>query len=196
MAIHAAGVRLAAGHLRLADRYYSTKNAVPLDESRLVLNTRSSNALDFALLVQDLVPLLAAYEHAWRTGDGQTRLELADAICQGISPDPDLFVNRVELLGAYSMIEPLFVTTDGDGQAVYTPMGRRHVQLLRITRGCSVACRHRWRGLFTLQAGRGRLFPIRSPLRVLIRSRGAHGVQDVAARCRDALRAGRCLRGG
>ena len=135
MAIHAAGVRLAAGHLRSQIRYYSTKNAVPLDESRLVLNTRSSNALDFALLVQDLVPLLAAYEHAWRTGDGQTRLELADAICQGISPDPDLFVNRVELLGAYSMIEPLFVTTDGDGQAVYTPMGRRHVQLLQDYEG-------------------------------------------------------------
>jgi hypothetical protein len=42
-----------------------------------------------------------------------------------------LFLNRVELLGAYSMIEHLFITTDPDGQAVYTPMGRRHVQLLQ-----------------------------------------------------------------
>ena len=63
--------------------------------------------------------------------DVQQRLDLAGAILQGVSPDPELFLNRVELLGAYSMIEHLFVTTDGDGHAVYTPMGRRHVQLLR-----------------------------------------------------------------
>jgi hypothetical protein len=42
-----------------------------------------------------------------------------------------LFLNRVELLGAYSMIEHLFITTDRDGQVVYTPIGRRHVQLLQ-----------------------------------------------------------------
>ncbi len=129
--IHKAGVRMAAGHLRSQIRYYSTKNAVPLDENGLVLSTRSSNALDFALLIQELVPLLDAYEHAWHSDDGQKRLELADAICQGISPDPELFLNRVELLGAYSMIEHLFITTDRDGHAVYTPMGRRHVHLLQ-----------------------------------------------------------------
>src|SRR5262249_31062455 len=56
--------------------------------------------------------------------------ELADAICQGISPDPELFLNRVELLGPYSMIEPLFITTDRDGHAAYTLMGARHVRLL------------------------------------------------------------------
>jgi len=128
--IHKAGVRMAAGHLRSQIRYQSVKKAVSLDEQSLVLSTRDSNALDFALLIQDLVPLLAAYEDAWQRGDNRTRLELADAICQGISPDPELFVNRVELLGAYSMIEPLFITTDADGHAVYTPMGRRHVQLL------------------------------------------------------------------
>ena len=97
----------------------------------LVLSTRNSNALDFALLIQDLVPLLEAYENACHSDDGQKRLELADAICQGISPDPELFLNRVELLGAYSMIEHLFITTDRDGHVVYTPMGRRHVQLLQ-----------------------------------------------------------------
>ena len=32
----------------------------------LVLSTRDSNALDFALLIQELVPLLEAYEHAWQ----------------------------------------------------------------------------------------------------------------------------------
>jgi hypothetical protein len=129
--IHKAGVRMAAGHLRSQIRYYSMKKAVPLHEKSLVLNTRNSNALDFALLIQDLVPLLEAYENAWHGEDGQKRLELADAICQGVSPDPELFLNRVELLGAYSMIEHLFTTTGRDGHVVYTPMGRRHVQLLQ-----------------------------------------------------------------
>ena len=129
--IYNAGVRMAGGHLRSQTRYYSTKKAVPPDDPSLLLITRNSNALDFALLIQELVPLLEAYENACGTGDAEKRLELADSICQGVSPDPELFVNRVDLLGAYSMIEQLFVTTDGDGQAVYTPMGQRHVQLFR-----------------------------------------------------------------
>jgi hypothetical protein len=129
--IHRAGVRMAAGHLRSQTRYYATKNAVSLDEQSLRLSTRTTNALDFALLVQDLVPLLEAYEDARRRDDGRKRLELADAICQGVSPDPELFLNRVELLGAYSMIEHLFITTDRDGHVAYTPMGTRHVRLLQ-----------------------------------------------------------------
>ena len=129
--IDKAGVRMAAGHLRSQIRYYSTKQAVPFDEDSLVLSTRNSNALDFALLIQGLVPLLEAFERAWRSEDGQKRLELADAICQGVSADPELFLNRVDLLGAYSMIEHLFITTDRDGHIVYTPIGRRHVRLLR-----------------------------------------------------------------
>jgi hypothetical protein len=75
------------------------------------------------------VPLLGAYEGACHSGDPRKRLELADAICQGISPDPELFLNHVALLGAYSMIEHLVITTDAEGQAAYTPLGRRHVQL-------------------------------------------------------------------
>ena len=129
--IHKAGVRMTGGHLRSQIRYYSMKEAVPLNEESLVLSTRNTNALDFALLIQELVPLLEAYEHAWQSDDGQKRLALAGAICQGISPDPELFLNRVELLGAYSMIEHLFITTERDGQVAYTPMGRRHVQLLQ-----------------------------------------------------------------
>ena len=148
--IHRAGVRMTAGHLRSQIRYYSTKKGVSLDESSVVLTTRSSNALDFALLIQELVPLLEAYEHACHGDDAHRRLELADAICQGVSPDPELFVNRVELLGAYSMIEHLFITTDRDGQVVYTPMGRRHVQLLeeyetrigRVSKPLHDDCRH------------------------------------------------------
>ena len=148
--VHKAGVRMAAGHLRSQIRYYSMKKAVSLDESSLVLNTRNTNALDFALLIQDLVPLLEAYEHACHGNDAEQRLELADAICQGISPDPELFVNRAELLGAYSMIEHLFITTDSDGHAVYTPMGQRHVRLFqeyearigRMSKRLHDDCRH------------------------------------------------------
>jgi hypothetical protein len=128
--IHRAGVRMSAGHLRSQIRYHSMNKGVSLDEKSLVLSTRNSNALDFALLVQELVPLLEAYENACQRDDGTHRLELADAICQGMSPDPALFLNHVELLGAYSMIQHLFITTDGNGQGVYTPMGQRHVRLL------------------------------------------------------------------
>ena len=148
--IHKAGVRMAAGHLRSQIRYHSVKKAVTLDEQSLVLSTRNTNALDFALLIQDLVPLLEAYEHACHGNDGEKRLELADAICQGISPDPELFLDRVDLLGAYSMIEHLFVATDRDGQVVYTPMGTRHVQLFheyearieRASKALSDDCSH------------------------------------------------------
>ena len=133
--VHKAGVRMTAGHLRSQTRYLSVKRAVPLDEPSLTLGTRNSNALDFALLVQDLVPLLEAYEHAWHNGDGRKRLELADAICQGISADPELFVNRVALLRGYSMLEHLFITTNRDGHVTYTPMGRRHVRLLEEYEG-------------------------------------------------------------
>ena len=129
--IHKASVQLAGGHLRSQLRHYCIKKNVSLDENSLVLTTRNSNALDFAILVQGLVPLLAAYEHAWQGGDRRKRLELASAICQGISADPELFVNRVDLLGPYTMIETLFIASSGDGTAAYTPMGRRHVKLLQ-----------------------------------------------------------------
>jgi len=128
--IHKAGVGMIGGHLRSQIRYHATKKGASLDDQSVVLSTRDSNALDFALLIQELVPLLAVYEHSAQRDDSPTRLELADAILQGISPDPELFLNRVDLLGAYSMIEPLFVTTDAAGHAAYTPMGRRHVRLL------------------------------------------------------------------
>jgi hypothetical protein len=129
--IHQASVRMAGGHLRSQIRYHSVKKGVSIDEHSLVLNTRNTNALDFALLIQDLAPLLDAYEHACSSGDREKRIELADAICQGISPDPELFLNRVELLGAYSMIEHLFTTADRDGQAAYTSMGARHLRLIQ-----------------------------------------------------------------
>jgi hypothetical protein len=137
--IQKAGVRMAGGHLRSQLRHVSVQKGVSINEHSLVLSTRKSNALDVAMLIQGLVMLLEAYERAMHSADAAKRLEFADAICQGISPDPELFLNRLDLLGPYSMIEHLFITTDGDGHVVDSPMGRRHVQLLqeyeaRITR--------------------------------------------------------------
>ena len=128
--IQKAVVQMAGGHLRSYLRYYITQKGVPLDDGRLVRITRKANALDYSLLIRGLAPLLEAYERALEIGDAQRRLELADAICQGVSPDPELFVERVDLLAAYSMVEHLFTTTDTEGHAVYTPMGERHVRLL------------------------------------------------------------------
>jgi len=128
--IYKAGVCMVGGHLRSQIRYYSIKKAVPFGDQSVTVNTRSSNALDFALLIHELVPLLDAYEGACHSHDGQKRFELADAICQGISPDPELFLNRVDLLGAYSMIEHLFITVDREGHAAYTLTGQRHLRLL------------------------------------------------------------------
>jgi hypothetical protein len=144
--IHKAAVRMAGGHLRSQLRHMTVQKSVAIDEHSLVLSTRRSNALDLALLIQGLVPLLAAYEDA---SDHDKRLEFADAFCQGISPDPELFLNRLDLLGPYSMIEHLFITTDHDGHAVYTPMGQRHCQLLeeykarigRLSQSLSEDCR-------------------------------------------------------
>jgi hypothetical protein len=129
--VHRAGVLMAGGHLRSQLRHYCIKNGVSLAENALVLSSRNTNALDFAITIQSLVPLLEAYERAMARGDQQGRLEWADVIFQGVSADPELFVNRLDLLGAYSMIEQLFIATDAEGHAVYTPTGQRHVQLLQ-----------------------------------------------------------------
>lgn len=128
--IRKAGVQMIGGHLRSQIRHYCVSDGVTLDDDSVVRRTRTSNALDFALLIQGLVPLLEAYERARDDGDTRRRLELADAVLQGISPDPELFLNRVELLGAYSMIEYLFVAANGAERADYTPTGRRHVRLV------------------------------------------------------------------
>jgi hypothetical protein len=129
--IRKASVCMIGGHLRSQIRHYCTTDGVSVDERSVVLRTRTSNALDLALLIQGLVPLLEAYERACESGDGSKRRELAGVFCQGISPDPELFLNRLDVLGAYSMIEHLFVTADGEERADYTPMGRRHVRLIQ-----------------------------------------------------------------
>ena len=130
LTILSATVRIAGGHLRSYLQYYVVQKGRPLDDSGLVALTRKSNALDFSLLIHGLVVLLEAYERAVESSDSAKRLQLADAICQGVSPDPELFINRVDLLAAYTMVEHLFTTTDNEGHAAYTPLGRRHVQRL------------------------------------------------------------------
>ena len=129
--IQKAHVRMLGGHLTSQIRYYCTKDGVSINEHSVVLRTRTSNALDFALLVQGLVGLLKAYDCALQSGDERMRLDMAGAICQGISADPELFLNRVDLLSAYSMIEHVFIATDREGHVVYSPLGQRHVQLLK-----------------------------------------------------------------
>lgn len=129
--IHKASVRMAGGHLRSQLRHVSTQKGVSLDERSLVSITRKSNALDLATLIQGLVPLLQAYEQAVSSADAARRLNLADTIAQGISPDPELFLNRLDLLAPYSMIEHLFIAADRDGGAAYTPMGQRHLRAVQ-----------------------------------------------------------------
>lgn len=136
--IQKAHVRMLGGHLTSQIRYYCMKDAVPVNDRSVVLRTRASNALDFALLVQGLVDLLKAYDRALQLrgetkpgGDERMRIDMAGAIFQGISADPELFLNRIDLLSAYSMIEHVFIATDREGRVVYSPAGERHVRLLK-----------------------------------------------------------------
>ncbi len=131
-----AHVRMLGGHLTSQIRYYCTKDGVSLNEHSVVLRTRTSNALDFALLIQSLVALLKAYDCALQSGDKRMRLDMAGAICQGLSADPELFLNRIDLLSAYSMIEHVFIAPEAkkearDGHVAYSPLGQRHVRLLK-----------------------------------------------------------------
>jgi hypothetical protein len=129
--IRKAHVRMLGGHLTSQIRHYCTKDGVSINDHSVVVRTRTSNALDFALLVQGLVELLKAYDRALLSGDERMRLDMAGAICQGISADPELFLNRVDMLSGYSMIEHVFIATDREGHVAYSPLGQRHVQLLK-----------------------------------------------------------------
>ena len=117
------------GHLTSQIRHYCLREGITLNDHSVILRTRTSNALDFGLLVQELVPLLEAYLDACSSGDGSDRLKLASAICQGISADPELFLNRIDLLGSYSMIQHVFITDD-EGGTRYSSLGERHMRLL------------------------------------------------------------------
>jgi hypothetical protein len=129
--IHKAGAKMTGGHLRSQLRYRSEARGVSIDDVEVVAYTRTSNAMDHALLVYDLVSLLDAYDAACGTGDTSARRELADAILQGVSIDPELFLVQLDLLAPCTIVEHLFVERGSDGQAQYTDLGHFHVEHLR-----------------------------------------------------------------
>jgi hypothetical protein len=128
--IHKAGAVLAGGHLRSQLRHLSRRTGWAFDDPQLVALTRSSNSMDMALLVRDLVPLLEAYSAACVRLDSDARLALADAILQGLSADPELLLTRLDLLGPSTMIESLFLDRDPADAPVYTAMGDAQAESL------------------------------------------------------------------
>lgn len=127
---HKAGSVLAGGHLRSQLLHLSWRTGWAIDSPQLLGLTRSSNSMDMALLVRDLVPLLDAYSRACERKDSEARLVLADAIFQGMSADPELLLTRLDLLGPSTAIEDLFVDRDQDGNATYTALGEVHREFL------------------------------------------------------------------
>jgi len=128
--IHKAGAALAGGHLRSQLRHRSWETGRTFDDPHVLAMTRNSSAMDIALLVRDLVPLLREYSAACAEHDAQKRLALADAILQGLSADPELLLTRLDLLASSTIIEHLFVDRGEDRHARYTPMGEAHRECL------------------------------------------------------------------
>jgi hypothetical protein len=129
LGVHRANARLAGGHLRSQLRYLTWQTGRPAGDPANLVVTRNSNALDGALLLRDLVALLNAYA-ADRSAPQADRLDLADAILQGLSADPQLFLIRLDLLAPYTMIEHLFVTDGASSGAAYTLWGWEHLTTL------------------------------------------------------------------
>ena len=124
--IHKAGAALAGGHLRSQLRHRSWQTGWAYDDRQVIALTHLSNSMDIALLIRDLVSLLEAYNAACQEPDGNERLELADAILQGLSADPELLLTRLDLLGPLTMIEDLFSARGEDGEMRYTTEGQAH----------------------------------------------------------------------
>jgi hypothetical protein len=124
--IHKAGARLAGGHLRSQLRHRMAELGRAAEDPLVLAMTRNSNAMDLALLIRDLLPLLQAYKDASADGPIETRLDLADAIVQGCSADPELLLTRLDLLEPYTMIEDVFVRVEGNGRAAWTDAGEVH----------------------------------------------------------------------
>ena len=148
--VHKAGAKLTGGHLRSQLRYRAGESGRAAADPEVLAITRNSNSMDAALLVGDLVPLLAAYKVARETDDSDparrttdpgsripalvSRDGLADAIIQGLSADPELFLMRHDILGACTMIEEVFIERGDDGVVRYTPAGAAHLDRLRYYR--------------------------------------------------------------
>ncbi len=129
--IHKAGLRLAGGHLRSQLRYRAGETGRTSDDPEVLAITRNSNSMDAALLVGDLVPLLEAYKDARAGSVCVQRLELADAIIQGVSADPALFLTRLDILGPCTMIEEVFIERSGSTSR-YSAAGDTY--MARLTR--------------------------------------------------------------
>jgi hypothetical protein len=129
--IHKAGAALAGGHLRSQLRHRSWQTGWAHDDRQVIALTHLSNSMDMALLIRDLVSLLEAYRAACLEPDGRERLELADAILQGLSADPELLLTRLDLLGPSTMIEDLFCARGEDGGVRFTAAGQAHGECLR-----------------------------------------------------------------
>ena len=130
LAMHEAGAKLAGGHLRSQLHHRASELHRPPDDPDVLATTRNSNAMDLALLVWDLVPLLEAYRTACAAGDREARARLACAILQGCAADPELLLVRLDLLTPCTMIETLFVHVDDGERASYTTTGARHLLTL------------------------------------------------------------------
>jgi hypothetical protein len=109
LAAHEAGARLAGGHLRSQLRYRVWTSGRPVDDPELRAFVRNANSMDTALLVRDLVSLLERYRLGVDAVVDDDRLDLADAILQGFSADPELLLTRLDLLAPCTAIEELFV---------------------------------------------------------------------------------------
>jgi len=128
--LHKAGARLIGGHLRSQLHYRAQEIGVASDDPQVLAVTRNSNSMDIALLVRDLVPLLEAYKATADQSDSDHRFDLADAILQGLSADPELLLIRLDILGPSTMIEDVFLDRAPDGSVTYNAFGRTHVEAL------------------------------------------------------------------
>jgi hypothetical protein len=128
--IHAAGAKLAGGHLRSQVRHRADELDRSAESPEVLAVTRNSNAMDVALLIWDVIPLLDAYGTARTAAGDTTRLALADAILQALSADPELLLTRLDLLAPCTMVETVFVR-HADGGAALTTTGTTHVARLQ-----------------------------------------------------------------
>ena len=162
-------------------RHLSRRTGWAFDDPRLLALTRSSNSMDMALLVRDLVALLDAYAAARARHDGDARLALADAIVQGLSADPELLLTRLDLLEPSTMIEELFVDRSNAARGSLLSNGRgpsRTSLAIRRARGAHgrvAPARHP-----CVRSGARRLLAARHRLWVLLGSLFKHGAEHAA----------------
>lgn len=134
LGIHAAGAKLAGGHLRSQVLYRALETKHSIDDPGNLAVARNSNSMDTALLLRDLVALLEHYDKICaepdETRNAETRLQVADAILQGISSDTELFLTRLDALAPATMIEDLFIESEDDGHVQCSALGRTHVDYL------------------------------------------------------------------